>query len=73
LKIYLENPIELFGEKVGHTYEGLKHLIEHYTHTLAHATAQQIISEPDRQHCEKLIEKLKLHAALYEKQKALNP
>lgn len=71
MKIYLEEPIELFGEKIGHTYEGLKHLIDHYTHTLAQAIAQNKISVPDRQHCENLIEKLKLHVALYEKQKAL--
>lgn len=72
MKIYLENQIELFGEKVGHTYEGLKYLIDHYTQVMNIATPQQL-NDNDRQHCQRMIEKFKLHVALYEKQKALNP
>lgn len=70
MKVYLEKPIELYGIRVGHTYEGLKYLIEHYTHTLEHAVMQKKISDPDRQHCEKMIANFKQHVLLYEKQKA---
>lgn len=73
MKIYLDAPIELYGIRIGHTYNGLKYLIEHYTHTLALAVAQRKISEADKQHCEKMIDNFKLHVALYEKQKAENP
>ena len=67
MKTYLDTPIELFGIKVGHTYNGLKQLVAHYTHTLPLAVAQNKISEPDRQHCEKMIENFKVHIQLYEK------
>lgn len=72
MKIYLDEPIVIDLEKIGHTYEGLKYLIDHYTQVMNIATPQQL-NDNDRQHCERMIEKMKLHVALYEKQKALNP
>jgi hypothetical protein len=67
MKTYLDTPIELFGIKVGHTYDGLKELITHYTHVLQIAVAQNKISETDRQHCEKMIKNFRVHIQLYEK------
>lgn len=71
--VYLPEPITLYGIRIGHTYEGLKHLIEHYTATLQHAVAQKKISDKDKIHCEKMIENFKLHVQLYEKHRTESP
>lgn len=63
---YLEQPIYLYGIRVGHTYQGTIDLIGHYTHCMSIATPQQMNNEA-RQHCALLIENLKEHKALYEK------
>lgn len=70
MKIYLENPIEINGIKIGHTLEGLKYLINHYTHTMNIATREQL-NDTDRAHCAKMIENFKIHVQLYENQKTL--
>ena len=67
MKTYLDTPIVLFGIKVGHSYDGLKELVAHYTHVLPMAVAQKKISDNDRQHCERMIENFKQHIQLYEK------
>lgn len=65
-KVYLESPIEIDGTRIGHTYEGLKYLIDHYTLTMNNATPQQLNID-NRQHCATMIENLRLRVALYEK------
>lgn len=68
-KIYLDEPVELYGIRVGHTYQGLKYLVHHYTHVMQHATKAQL-NDADRQHCQKMITNMQLHLQLYEKQMA---
>jgi len=65
-KIYLDSPIEVDGTKIGHTYEGLKYLIHHYTVSMNNATPQQL-NDSNRQYCTMLIANLELRVALYDK------
>jgi hypothetical protein len=66
MKIYLDEPITLYGIRVGHTYEGLKYLIDHYEHMLSIARPNQM-DDKARAHCQWLIENLKQHLQLYER------
>lgn len=66
-KIYLDEPIELYGIKVGHTHKGLIHLIDHYTKVLT-TTTEKTIDNPTRNHFKIMIERLNIHLQLYEKQ-----
>lgn len=70
MKIYLDEPITLFGIKVGHTEQGLKVLIDHYEEMLARANIRtELMGEKERQHCKWLIDNLKQHLQLYERQR----
>lgn len=69
-KIYLDEPITLHGIKVGHTHAGLKYLIDHYTTTMNNATDTQLTTD-NRQHCQKMIDNMRIHLELYERE--LNP
>lgn len=66
MRTYLEEPIYLYGIRIGHTYDGTIELIAHYTNCLDIATPQQM-DDQARQHCKIVIENLKQHKALYEK------
>lgn len=66
MKIYLDEPIEIEFTKIHHTYYGTGYMADHYSSVLSVITPKQV-TEPDRQHLEQVIEKLKLHRALYEK------
>lgn len=66
MKIYLDEPVTLYGIKVGHTYEGLKYLIKHYEHILKISTPAQL-GDKERQHIAWLIDNYKQHIELYEK------
>ena len=65
MKIYLDEKIKINGIEVGHTYEGCKYLIDHYTHMLANARPEQM-GEKEKQHCKWLIQNLTIHKQLYE-------
>lgn len=67
MKIYLDEKIKINGVDIGHTYEGLKYLIDHYEHILKISTPQQM-DDQARQHCTKVIENLKIRKTLYESQ-----
>jgi len=66
MKIYLDEPITIEFTKIGHTYYGVCYLAEHYSSVLSVLTPKQI-SEPDRQHVQEVIERLRFHKTLYEK------
>ena len=71
--VYLDEPIFIEGVKIGHTYEGLKHLVEHYSRCMEIATPQQM-NDKARAHCQSLITDYQLHIKLYEKySQQLNP
>jgi hypothetical protein len=72
MKVYLEDPVELYGIEVRHTYDGLIFLIDHYSHIRANARPEQMDMKA-RQHCTWLIENLTVHKALYEKQFETKP
>lgn len=66
MKVYLDEPIEINGYKIGHTKEGIKYLIDHYEHILKIATPAQL-GEKERQHIQfTLLVNLKIHLQQYE-------
>lgn len=67
-KIYLTQPIKVLGIEVKHTEEGLRYLVDHFSHCLAISTAKQI-SKPDREHAQKIITQYKQHIDLYEQER----
>lgn len=66
--VYLTTPIEIEKIKIGHTYDGLKYLIEHYTKCMEVSTGQQMNAEA-RQQCSLTIENLKQRVELCDKHK----
>lgn len=66
-RIYLDEMITIDSIKIGHTLEGLKYLIDHYTHIMNNATKTQM-DDKARQHFQVMITDMQLHLHLYEKQ-----
>lgn len=61
--IYLTDPIEINGIKIGHTQDGLEYLIDHYKILLTHKQSQE-----NKQYMELLITNWEQHLQLYKKQ-----
>jgi len=65
-RVYLQEPIELAGIIVQHTYEGLLYMIDHYTQVLAMPLSEQQLKYEHRQYIQKLIDNYNIHLQLYE-------
>ena len=66
LKIYLDNPIEIEGVKIGLTVQGLHYMRDHYEGILTRALNEQL-GDNERKHLRKIIDDYTFHIALYER------
>lgn len=65
MKIYLDEPIEIRGIKIGLTLEGLKYRVQQYQKILTTARGDQL-TDKERAHLKFLINNYNQHILLYE-------
>jgi len=66
MKIYLDENISIEDTVIGLTYEGLKHMVEHYQHLLKIGRPDQL-DDKNRAHMHECIKKYQKHIEIYER------
>lgn len=66
MKIYLDENTSIENTVIGLTYEGLKHMVEHYQHLLKICSPSQLDNK-NRAHMLSVIERYQNHIEIYER------